>query len=534
MIGGNVKVIKIRKEEKILCEIVNNLVEGKLCMENVSLDSEIDWNYFYDICKKNKVQYWVMNHIKEYLPLKTRLHYENEQQKFVKKMDAYMGELKYLTSISRKMNIPILCVKGFPLAYHLYGNIYTRPFHDLDIIVPKQYILSFRDKLLENHVQMNKGVYSKDDYLDFIGIFHEFWLKRRVEEQEVFIEIKETSSAIERRFVDDFIDNSTVIKINDVEFRTTDLIHSFLHLCSNTFENYETMNGVLRHIKMRDLIDVKLFLRKNIDKMDWKKIVELSGEYEITHRIFCVLHYVNDLFEEKIPESIIMMFSTSSINYEVSYCNTIGGKIAWNDSVVERMFMDYEQKRKIYLGLVYDRELSKMNNKKYIRYNGENKRLDNNWSKLEVPGIPSLVMKWNLVEVNHKLAVDLLLSPALINAPQFFYQMIFFISEEIKTIWIRRTDEGYKYGYRNDTDDREISFVKDSETYIFQDDLVVRSYLDEEGGFFYQSSCKGIGCNVLIHVQQGKCSLPIVVKYSDKGNPEEYLDNVEVWKKREK
>lgn len=523
----------IKKEEKMLCDIVNNLLEGKECMENIAFSPTIDWDYFYFISEKNRVQFWVLNQMKEYLPISIKKHLEAEHKKFIKKMDAYMEELKYLISLSDEINIPILCIKGLPLAYQLYGNIYTRPFNDIDIVVPQRYILEFRNKLLTDYAQMNKGVYSKDEYLDFVGIFHEFWLKKDInKEQSVFIEIKETSSAIDRRFINEFVKNSISIQINGVKVRTTDVVHTFLHLCSNAYENYETMNGILRHIRMRDLLDIKLFLNNN--NLDWEKIVKLSHKYEITHRIYCVLCYVNELFTEKIPEKIIKMFSIDSIKYNLTYCNLTGGKIEWENSVIERMFMDREQKKKIYLEKVYDREISKMDNRKYIMCNQNEKDIDikRNLVRLEVPGMASRFIEWRVIEVNHNLALDLLLSKTLISKEQFFYQIIFFILGEIKTIWIRNIGGKYKYGYRNDTDDREIEYSKDSETYIIENKLVVRSYLDEERGRFYQNRYKGIGCNVLVHIQQGHCSLPIIAKYSDKSNPEEYLDNIEIWCKK--
>lgn len=104
----------MKREEKLLCEIVNKIVEENHYEMDKNLD--IDWKYFYYICEKNRIQYWVIKEIKDNLPENVRQKFDDEQYIFRKKVNAYWKELRNIISICQKLEIPIMCIKGIPLA----------------------------------------------------------------------------------------------------------------------------------------------------------------------------------------------------------------------------------------------------------------------------------------------------------------------------------------------------------------------------------------------------------------------------------
>ncbi|ENH95627.1 hypothetical protein J416_15057 [Gracilibacillus halophilus YIM-C55.5] len=256
---------KYSNEDKILLQIAQNVSEDWFSdnplLRNVD---NVNWEILFEKANHHKIFLLTYARINEIIPDKYKQIYENRYDFIIEKRKKYISELKYIIEVSKRKKVDFILVKGLALSESIYNNLYERDFGDLDILVSKDQTSRFCDIL--SGVGYKRSV-TNDGFIPFDeeistekGIFHEYWYYRKVGKNNLLIEVKNSTSAIPERLIDQFFYNRDKINIENFEVDTLDITHNFLHLCANTYSDTEKRLGVEHNVRLRDYIDVYMYI----------------------------------------------------------------------------------------------------------------------------------------------------------------------------------------------------------------------------------------------------------------------------------
>lgn len=103
-----------------------------------TIQGNVDWNYLFDLIQRHKLfpsVYETLKPFNKLIPSSFFKAIKNNVETNTKKMLALTGELIKLTSLFAEKGIHVICLKGPPLSYQLYGTIAGKESKDLDLIV---------------------------------------------------------------------------------------------------------------------------------------------------------------------------------------------------------------------------------------------------------------------------------------------------------------------------------------------------------------------------------------------------------------
>ena len=357
----------MKKEEELIIKLLRNNFDITLEIQN--LMDVVDWKVLFDKLKLHRIFNYIYKRIYNYIPVKDRELYTDYSEFYKKRIHIYSEELKNVLSLAKECNVEIVPIKGLILSQIIYGNVYERDFGDLDIVV--------KDNLIKLKHQMNTiGFFHyyklgwggqlelKEPSNDIHGAYHEFTFCKKLEEFLVKIELKFCTSAIREEYIKNFYDTNMVVDVLGNSFKTFDIVHTFLHLCSNAYGNSESRFSVEKSFRLREYIDLYEFISRY--EIDWLEIYNLSEKYNIIYRVYYVLQGINSIYGDIVSKDIIEMFGK---NIDKAYRQKDGAIVDWNITFLERLFMDGFPRFVEYERLYYDRQFTdrNLNNKEIIK-----------------------------------------------------------------------------------------------------------------------------------------------------------------------
>ena len=157
------------------------------------------------------------------------------------------------------------------------------------------------------------------------------------------VELKYSSSALGRDLVDCFNNHCEQINVDGMLTCTYDYMHTFLNLCLNTFANSQARIGIEKSVRIRDYIDIKVFMEKNFIDLD--KVIQYADLYKIKDKLRFVFITTNYVFDSKIfDDNIIKQLDIlRDNNYSYSYDD--GSIVRWNKDIKEVIFADIKERQ---------------------------------------------------------------------------------------------------------------------------------------------------------------------------------------------
>jgi len=276
--------------------------------------------------------------------------------------------MKSINETGKIYNTKLVFIKGVVLGQILYGDLYYRDFSDVDIIVPKDQLLSIKKPMndigfYDTYTCYDRILQVKEPSNTMLGIYHEYYFTKKVEYEYYWVELKSHTSAIKEKYIDEFNSNSQFVDIGGYKFRSHNIVYTFLHLCSNTFGNCEHRMIAKDSFKIKDFIDVYVLINKYSTDFDWKKISDLANKFELLHKVYYVLNGINEIYSNFITNDIIELFSIDKITYNCSVTN-YGTVVAWETPFIDRLFSDDEERNSEYERLYCERAHSTLNLKR--------------------------------------------------------------------------------------------------------------------------------------------------------------------------
>lgn len=465
----NLRHIKIDNEAKIIMMAVYDFTGVPIPFDSIDLENKhINWNKVHEYSQNSdcvsllyrfltgKVEESKIEKIKEE-------YYDNIESKKIAKQ-----ELKNILLLLEENHIENLYIKGFILGKFLYDDINIRDFGDIDLLFYNDKLIKARDLLLNSmsYKQVNRGV-ARDEHIDIVGVFHEFWLEKKVDGMIVSVEIKNSTSAVTQEFISDYMDNPEIVTFDGICVRTMNLYYTTLHLLLNTYENFESKNGVFFGTTIRDILDCYLLIDKYFDKINWYKINELANKYKVAYKIYRVLNYIK------------LVFSTEKIKYlENIFFNNYENFLSWNwnQNVIERIFMSSDERIKEYYKLVYKRAMEKAqldSEKRKIRKNSKDVLKD--FSKYNLLEIKECDYKFEYLFTYDKeiMYINILLGEKMYHRKDILVQFLFVIYDREESVWLSN-ENGYKYCTKEDIGDSELEFQMNCEEIYLEKNYLIR------------------------------------------------------------
>lgn len=283
-------------KEKELIFLVSRvrLDEKELSQIRTLLKNDLDWNYIFEVSKKEMTSCLIYHHLdiyglKDYIPIYIlgelrQIYYAN----FTRNM-LIREEMKKLLEIFNTEKIRTILLKGFFLAEKIYKNLALRPMTDIDILIKKEDFpkvneilssLGYSSIINSYHILDNPFLYSATFSCQNHRVMDSF---------SIDLHWHILSSTWLMGFLSDGIDMRRIweqaepIKIDNVDVLTLSPAHLLIFLSLHGFShNFE------RIILLTDILETIIY---HEDKLEWNKVKEEAQRLEVENILSYALYF---------------------------------------------------------------------------------------------------------------------------------------------------------------------------------------------------------------------------------------------------
>lgn len=493
--------------------------------------SGVDWQKVYKYAVENACVTMTYLFLKQHVQESVLSEFQREYTRRRRKKELMKNELIEAMRCLSSAGIEGIYIKGFVLGENLYGDMYFRDFGDIDIIFSPETLVSARNTIMKkmDYKQVNQGV-EKEDYLDVTGVFHEFWLRKTINEIPILIEVKNSTSAVTQEYISDFVKNPVIYQFDGLSFKTMDRYYSLLHLFINVYENFESKNGVFFNTNIRDLLDCYLAIEKFYQEIDWKKLGRMAVKYRAVHKVHCIINYVNFVFPSEHLTALSALYSSCA---ELGYNG--GMKWPWKHNVTERMFMERNERIKEYYQLAYERVIGKADHENsYVISLDTNESLnDFDNYKIIMCNECDYKIRYKFSYDDQSMYINFLMDKITYERKDIIIQFLFLLGNAEKSVWLKNTDT-CNYCIREDIGDLGLEFNNVCKEYFFpEDNYVIKIPAYDMSEFENGSNETILGYNVQLYSTSGRdLMIQRMTLFGNKFEMEETFDEMGVCKIR--
>lgn len=337
-------------EEELILELVSN---NKFF--DVELISKVNWKKLVDIIWEKKIFLFLYPIIKHFIHDKEKIKCDELYNTLYHKTEKQIREIEIIHKAFVKEGINAVFIKGVFLSKIAYDSFNARQSNDIDILVKKEEMLKAYKVLhklgyrflagfevFEGNL-INPKLLDSPEFL-FSDEYHEYpCLKQDQKGDIVAVELKYATSAISYKNINDFMNNTQNIVIEETKIRTFNIHFTLLHIIAHLYENIQGDDNAYKEIGLRDFVDLKMFI-KQFYEIDWNFIYVKSKEYEITHQIYFALFSLNLLWKNTIEIGIVELFNVKKIKYNYKG-DEHGERFTWKNDIITRCFDRKERLR---------------------------------------------------------------------------------------------------------------------------------------------------------------------------------------------
>jgi len=202
--------------------------------------------------------------------------------------------------------IDFLVLKGEAVAHQLYPQSYLRTRCDADVLFRDRESAISAWKILE------KEGYKKANTLDGEFVGYQFNCYKNIgsafsNEIDIHHKINDYIWLADRLPFDELYAKNVNFKIDDIELRTTGLVHSLLHACIHRVNN-KVLGKENRLIWVYDIH----LLCNEISSEQWHKLAEKAKKKNLAFIVYEALTTSKDLFYTRIPETVLLILKEAA------------------------------------------------------------------------------------------------------------------------------------------------------------------------------------------------------------------------------
>lgn len=258
----------------------------------------IEWNLFLRLVLQHRVfplVYRYLNCHKDLaVPEHVRLSLRQVCKENISKTLCMTAELMKLLRAMEGQGIPVLVMKGIPLAYYLYKDITLRPSSDLDILVSPENV-NKAWKIIEeyNYAPVHPVTHTTSSQLDkwmeanqHLAFWHDG--------QETYLEVHWRLSYYGW---DTLLTSGTGIGEIQVAGQAMQVMEKEVLIL------YLILHGAFHAwAQLRWLQDIDNLVRKN--EFSWDVLYQLAEQMHVRHILNQSIYLIEELWETHIPESV--------------------------------------------------------------------------------------------------------------------------------------------------------------------------------------------------------------------------------------
>ncbi len=329
-------------------QLVRNMLIETIKKQPITFHEEalgVDWVKLLEVLKQHKLLSFYFGTIKKHIPAEYLTMYLAEYYSICKMNMVRNRELAEVAKLFVEERIPYVLVKGVALSRLLYDDDSLRQCSDIDLLVKEPDLHKAFHVLkkvgyiqdLEMSPNADEAELLDEPVNKFFEDVHEIQCVKRISENvRVSLEIKRCSSAFWDSDNSVFFDHVSTIRVNDMDVVTSDLLFSFLHLCGNFYENFETPAAIIGGGSLRDMLDVFLFWDKYHNQLDWQTLRDVSDEMKAYHKIKYTLSCLNEIAKSDSVQEKIDLFPLAMRKVQIE-CYENGATYHWRSSFLDRV-----------------------------------------------------------------------------------------------------------------------------------------------------------------------------------------------------
>ena len=256
---------------------------------------------------------------------------KNKYLSFYKSYDEFFFKVVKLLS---ENNIKYRIYKGKVLNTLIYGKQNKRMYSDMDIVINDSYE---KRKFISIIKQKFKCYFDFNENIE--NIHGEISLPIIYDNQKMVIELKNS----EKAQIYNINCEQNIIQYDKIEVKTFDLNNTFLLLVNYYYyftENIFSLQFSKRYI-LQYLVDIRCFVEKNYNLLDWNKILDYAHKYKLIHKIRLVFLRMYEIYQEEWIIAFLSFFPKELIDYKEHDLIDVG-RIKWSIPLIYRYFFKDE------------------------------------------------------------------------------------------------------------------------------------------------------------------------------------------------
>lgn len=322
-------------EQKFIIDFFSN-------NENINLNNKISISQerLLDLLIKHRVFLVFYDRLKDDSLFKINNKFKLTNFQIRKKKSNYYCFLKEFVTLLNNIKVDYVLLKGIANEIIIYGDLYTRMYGDIDVIINES-----DQEFLLNELKKNKYDFTVTEYTDYYS--HEILIKIKYEAENYLIELKRRHRESKFDYTKYYLLNKRIIEWQNLNISVLNnealLISSAIYI----YNYIERIAGWLssRKIRFCYFLDFYNFIKKYNNVINYDEVIRESIKQENIHKIILVFQHIYKIFNDDLILNIYLKLRLQYNNYKhIDYYDI--GRINWNISIQNRIF-NYDDVAKI-------------------------------------------------------------------------------------------------------------------------------------------------------------------------------------------
>ena len=328
-------------EQKILLQL----------LKGIDIDvSGVNHSELIKLSYKHKVFPIVYDKIKDKINSSEKMIYDYVYENWMSKLSKLLYYSKKISERVENAGLEVILPKGIAIGKLIYCDEKIRMHSDVDFLVHNEDVDFVADIMMQEGMyhRYNENFRSVSKSLccgEFDNLYEiKFYLEDRC------YELKIATDAVDKRFIQDFMNHIQRVEIEGGYIKTFDMIHSLLHLCANAFKDTYEFEGIFSdNQKIRNFYDIYKFIYKYKSQIQWDSFIHYAEKYEMEKKVALIINKTFELFEDKVNLENQMQewveFNAEKMKNEIKHCS----------NAIQECLFENEKIKKEYVEALWDK-----------------------------------------------------------------------------------------------------------------------------------------------------------------------------------
>ena len=319
-------ISEIGLEENFIYDIVNGID-----VFNYSAYKQVDYNKVFQLAMQQRIFPTVYSYLYGKIDPESFILFKKEKLRLKLKNTVLRHQIKSIVSCFQEHDIKFAISKGLALANEIYKDPFLRDMNDIDIVMSSDDYIKGCELLESIGYTVIEATNDKIAYYEANRSQCTF-----VKSGCLSVELKDRIQYVWQNYLEQWFDRVEYKEIGGITvpaFSTEDM---FINILVNSNKNMSTPYGIDNDYRIRDLLELYVFIIKN-QSIFTKEFVDMLVHNGYLHSLSCLMDYCEDFFTkanfEKIP---LVLRQTRTDDYGKDH-------VRWKTPIVKRFF-DTEQR----------------------------------------------------------------------------------------------------------------------------------------------------------------------------------------------